>query len=156
MEFGFSYVGLIYLLMLTVPNLIWIKSQPQNYTAENENKLLVFCERVGQVIVAVTVLIFSGFNLKPLTPWSIWLIVSFAFMVMYECWWACYFKSQRKLKDFYRSFLGVPVAGASLPVAGFLLLAIYGKNLILTAGVILLGIGHIGIHLQHKRGLTDK
>ena len=27
-HFGFSYTGLIFLLMLTVPNLIWTKHQP--------------------------------------------------------------------------------------------------------------------------------
>jgi hypothetical protein len=39
-HFGFSYVGLIFLIMLMVPNIIWAKNQPQGYTAENENKVL--------------------------------------------------------------------------------------------------------------------
>ena len=33
----------------------------------------------------------------------------------------------------------------------FLLLAIYGKNIILGIAVVILGIGHIGIHLMHRR-----
>ena len=33
----------------------------------------------------------------------------------------------------------------------FLLLAVYGKNLVLGVAVLILGIGHIGIHLMHKR-----
>lgn len=28
-HFGFSYVGLIYLLMLFVPNIIWTKCKPE-------------------------------------------------------------------------------------------------------------------------------
>jgi hypothetical protein len=32
-----------------------------------------------------------------------------------------------------------------------LLLAIYGRNPLLFAAGIILGIGHIGIHLQHRR-----
>ena len=28
MHFGFSYVGLIFLLLLMVPNMIWSKNQP--------------------------------------------------------------------------------------------------------------------------------
>lgn len=33
----------------------------------------------------------------------------------------------------------------------FLLLSIYGKNLFLFISVIILGIGHIGIHLNHNK-----
>lgn len=52
--------------------------------------------------------------------------------------------------DFYSSLLGVPVAGATLPVAAFFLLAVYGKNIFLALAVIILGVGHIGIHLTHR------
>lgn len=31
MHFGFSYVGLIYLIMLMVLNIIWTKKQPKSY-----------------------------------------------------------------------------------------------------------------------------
>ena len=42
MNFGFSYVGLIYLAMLTIPNLIWTGNKPENYGryAGNENRVL--------------------------------------------------------------------------------------------------------------------
>ncbi len=51
--------------------------------------------------------------------------------------------------------LGIPVAGATLPVLAFLLLAIYGKNIILGAAVVILGIGHIGIHLTHRKEIEE-
>ncbi len=31
MNFGFSYVGLIYLLMLFIPNILWSKNKPKDY-----------------------------------------------------------------------------------------------------------------------------
>ncbi len=42
MHFGFSYVGLIYLVMLMVPNIIWAKNKPKDYEkyVVNENKVL--------------------------------------------------------------------------------------------------------------------
>ena len=49
--------------------------------------------------------------------------------------------------------LGIPVAGASLPVIAFLLLAVYGKSIPLLIAVVILGIGHIGIHINHKKEL---
>lgn len=148
---GFSYIGLIYLLMLTIPNLIWTRKQPQNYDSHNENRVLLYFERIGQVLVTCTVLIFSDFNINTFSSWSIWLIISFILMIMYECWWIRYFRSKRTLKDFYSSFLGVPVAGATLPVIAFFLLGVYGKVIWLMVSVIILGIGHIGIHLQHLK-----
>ena len=47
--------------------------------------------------------------------------------------------------------LCVPDAGAEVPVLAFLSLAVYGKNIILGVAVLILGIGHIGIHLIHKK-----
>jgi hypothetical protein len=72
-------------------------------------------------------------------------------MIPYEVFWTRYFRSEKTMKEFYSSILAIPVAGATLPVLAFLLLAIYGKNIILGIAVVILGIGHIGIHLMHRR-----
>lgn len=151
MQFGFSYIGLIYLLMLFVPNLLWTKQQPKDYEKYqgNENKALLILERMGEVLVTCLVLIFSDFNLRPWTGWSWWLLLSFLLMLLYEVFWVRYFHSKKTLEDFYSSLLGIPVAGATLPVLSFFLLAIYGKNILLAAATLILGIGHIGIHLSH-------
>lgn len=156
MHIGFSYVGLIYLVMLMLPNIIWTKHQPKDYDkyVGNENKALLACERIGEVLVSCAALIFSDFNIKPWSPWSLWLIVSFLVMVLYEVYWVRYFRSEQTMQDFYSSLLGISVAGATLPVLAFLLLAIYGKNIILGIAVVILGIGHIGIHLMHKREIS--
>lgn len=155
MNFGFSYVGLIYLIMLFVPNLFWTNYEPENYDkyVKNENKILKIFEGIGQVLVTCIVLIFKDFNVL-LSVWTIWLVLSFLFMVLYEIYWVRYFKSERRLQDFYSSLLGIPVAGATLPVVAFLLLGIYGKNLLLIIAAIILGIGHIGIHMTHKKEIS--
>ena len=153
MEFGFSYVGLIYLIMLMVPNIIWSRNLPEGYAehAGNEDRRLLIMERIGEVSVSCIVLIFSDFNIRTDSPWCLWLPVSFAFMVMYELYWIRYFRSSRTMADMYSSFMGIPVAGATLPVIAFGLLAVYGLNPILGIAVIILGIGHIGIHVNHRR-----
>jgi len=153
MNFGFSYVGLIYLAMLFVPNLFWTKYKPENYDKyiKNENKILKIFESTGQVLVTCIVLVFKDFNIKFGSFWIIWLAVSFLFIVLYEIFWVRYFRSEKTMKDFYSSLLGIPVAGATLPVIAFLLLGIYGKNIPLILAAIILGIGHIGIHMSHKK-----
>lgn len=152
---GFSYMGLIFLLMLIIPNLIWTKHQPKEYSSQNENQVLLVFERVGQVLVVCTALIFSDFNLRPWSTWTLWLMAAVVLMLVYEGWWVRYFNSQKTLADFYSSFCGIPVAGATLPVAAFFLLGIYGKVVWLLISTVILGVGHIGIHLQHRKDLDD-
>lgn len=153
---GFSYVGLLFMAMLMVPNLIWMKKQPQGYSAKNENKILVVLERVGEALTTCCALLFSDFNLQEFSKWTLWLVAAFILMIMYEIWWVRYFKSEQKLSDFYSSFLGIPVAGATLPVMAFFLLGIYGKVVWMFIACIVLGIGHIGIHLQHRKEIMKK
>lgn len=152
---GFSYIGLLFLLLLFIPNLIWTRNLPQNYSSEHESKVLLFFERIGEVLTCCCALLFSDFNLRPWTSWTWWLIAAFLLMSMYEFWWIRYFKSERKLNDFYSSFLGIPVAGASLPVLAFFLLGIYGRVIWMPLSATLLGIGHIGIHLQHRKEINS-
>lgn len=153
-HFGFSYIGLLFLLLLFVPNLIWAKNKPQGYTAENENRILLLFERTGEALTCCCSLIFTDFNIRPWTAWSLWLAAALFLMLLYELWWVRYFRSTRKLTDFYSSFLGVPVAGATLPVAAFFLLGIYGKVIWMLIAASILGVGHIGIHMQHQKGLS--
>ena len=157
MHFGFSYVGLIFLLMLFVPNFLWTKHQPKDYEkyASNENKILLALERVGEVAVTALVLVFRDFNVQGRNLHLLWLIGALALMLLYECFWIRYFRSGHTMRDFYSSLLGIPVAGATLPVIAVLLLAVYGRNPILFAAGIVLGIGHIGIHLNHQKEVSQ-
>lgn len=153
-HFGFSYIGLLFLLLLFIPNFIWTKKMPQGYTPENEKKFLLFFERTGEILTCCCALAFSDFNIHEWNAWSLWLVAAFVFMFLYELWWIRYFQSERKLTDFYSSFVGIPLAGATLPVIAFFMLGIYGKVIWMLIVVSILGIGHIGIHIQHKHTQT--
>jgi hypothetical protein len=160
-HFGFSYIGLIYLLMLFIPNIVWAKRQPEGYAdlAKNENKIFLVFERAGQVMVTVTAVIFSDYNPTEFSAWTAWLIVSGVMMLLYETAWVRYF-FKPTLKSFYGSFLLIPIPLASLPVFAFLLLGIYGKVIWLIISSVIIGIGHIGIHIQHlktiKKGAANE
>ena len=150
---GFSYIGFLFLLMLFIPNIIWSKGKPQGYTSEKENKILLFFERLGEVLTCCCSLVFSDFNIHKWTLWSLWLIAAFILMIMYEAWSMRYFRSERKLSDFYSSFFGIPLAGATLPVIAFFMLGIYGKVVCMLIATLILGIGHIGRSNQHKKSI---
>ena len=153
---GFSYIGLLFLLLLLVPNLLWIRNQPRGYDFKGENRALLLLERVGEVGVSCFALMFSDFDLRPWSPWSLWLALAALLMGLYEYWWIRYFRSERTLADFYTSLLGIPVAGATLPVFAFFCLGVYGKVIWMLAAVVILGIGHIGIHLGHRKELDQR
>ena len=138
-HFGFSYVGILYLLMLFVPNILWTKYLPEGYedSAKKENKVLLTFERIGEVLTCVIVLVFYDFNPRK-TIWVTWLVISFVFMILYEIYWIRYFKSEHTMMDMYSSLFGIPVAGATLPIISFVFLGIYGSNVFLLVSVIIL------------------
>ena len=156
-HFGFSYVGLIYLLMLFIPNIVWAKNRPVGYEqyTGNENKFLMTLERIGEILVCICALVFSDFNIRK-TYWAGWLVLSFLFMVLYEIYWIRYFRSEKSMKEFYRSLIGFKVPEASLPVITFFLLGIYGSNAPMLISAIILGIGHIEIHILHRNEVYGK
>lgn len=155
-HFGFSYIGLLYLLMLYIPNGLWAKNKPIGYSPVGENKVLLILERTGQVLSTVSILLFKDYEPKSFEIWILWFIASFILMLLYVVNWIRYFRSERTVKDFYSSILGIPVPGATLPVLAFLLLGIYGKVIWLGISSIVLGIGHIGIHINHSIDIDNE
>lgn len=154
MQFGFSIVGVAFLAMLFVPNIRWAKNQPQGYDeiAAREDKTLLALERAGQVLTTTSAVVFvcpQGFSL----PWLLWLLAAILLMVLYEVAWVRYFKDGEKLDGMYQPLGPIPVPIASLPVAAFLLLGIWYQSPIAAISAVILGIGHIGIHLGHLREL---
>lgn len=152
MDFGFSFVGLIFLVMLFVPNILWSRYQPEDYEkfSKNENRILLVLERIGEVLVTCLVLLTA---IK--FSWSLVLAIAFTLMIIYEFYWLRYFKGNHTMKDMYSSFLAIPLPGATLPVLAIFLLGIYANNVFLIISAIILGIGHIGIHYNHKKELNS-
>ena len=158
MRFGFSWAGLVFLLMLYVPNILWARRKPEGYdeASEKENRTLLAFERTGEALVSALMLFSGDPAPKGAGLRVLWLAAAFALMLLYEAWWIRYFRSERTMADFYRGILGIPVAGATLPVAAVLLFAVYCKNPLLFIAGVVLGIGHIGIHLGHRRDIERK
>lgn len=152
-HFGFSYIGLLFLLMLMVPNMIWSKNKPENYDTyvKNEKKGFLLFERTGEILVTCQALILRDWNINKISGWTVWLLIAFLCMIFYEIYWLRYFKSTKTMKDMYCSLFGIPVAGATLPVLAFFFLGIYGKNIFFILSTGILGVGHISIHWNHKK-----
>ena len=144
MNFGFSFVGAVFLIMLFIPNIIWNSYRPIGHSSEGENKILRIFEKIGQVSVVFFAL-FCG------NDFSLVVVISAILMILYEIYWIRYFRSNLTLKDMYGNLGIILVPGATLPVLAFLCLGIACYNPLLIISSIILGIGHIGIHLNHKK-----
>ena len=154
---GFSYTGLLFLVLLMVPHLLWARRPPEGYSGEGENRVLLLLERAGEVCASCSLLIFSDLNpRREAGLWNLWLAAALALMGLYEYWWIRYFRSERKLEDFYGSLWGIPVPGAVLPVAALAVMGIYGKVIWVLLSAAILGVGHIGIHLRHRREIIRR
>ncbi len=149
-KLGFSYVGALFLIMLLVPNFVFVKNKPRGYSTDGENRVLLLLERVGEVMTTVCALCFKSFNPHGPSLRGVLLALAFAGMILYEIWWIRYSRSGRELKDFYSGLWGIPLAGATLPVAAFILLGLYGDVPLMLISAAVLGVGHIGIHMGHK------
>ena len=154
MRFGFSIVGVIFLAMLFIPNIRWAKNQPLGYEelSRRENKVLLAFERIGQVLATTSAVVFvcpKGFSL----PWLLWLMAAFLLMLLYEVAWARYFRGGEKLDGMYQPLGPIPVPIATLPVAALALLGVWYQSPVAVIAAVILGIGHIGIHLGHLREL---
>ena len=157
-KWGISVVGIVFLLMLFTTNIIWSKNQPEGYeeASKRENKVLLSLERAGEALVSTLVLIDRRLDSFSLSPRSGCMILALILMILYELYWRKYFRSSRTLADMYSDYCGFPLAGASLPVFAVFLLGIYACNVFLTAAAVILGIGHIGIHLMHKKDIEKE
>ena len=61
-DFGFCITGVVFLLMLFVPNIMWTRKGNQSDTLKvqkKKNKVLLMFERIGQVIVSTSLVIFQ-------------------------------------------------------------------------------------------------
>lgn len=159
--FGFGYVGLIFMLLLIIPNLFWVKFKPDGYEnyVHNENKVLGVLEKIGEVGATVLLVFFKDCNLHAFFSKSyvilpvlfLYILLAFILMVLYEIYWIRYFISKRTMKDFYRGIAGIPLAGAVIPVISLFILGLYSRNIAIIAVSVILGIGHIGIHYGHSK-----
>ena len=87
-------------------------------------------------------------------PWLLWLMAAFLLMLLYEVAWVRYFRGGERLDGMYQPLGPIPVPIASLPVAALALLGIWYQSPITVIAAMILGVGHIGIHLEHLRELS--
>lgn len=145
-SFGFCISGLVILLMLFVPKLLW--GRKPEAPIRKEKRFLRTLGCIGQVGIAACLLLFTDFDpcIKHLAGGVyfnmrifFWVLALVA-MILYVCHWV-----SGRGKCASASFAGFPVARATLPTIAMVLLGIYSGNGAMLAFAALYGIGQIGM-----------
>ena len=152
---GFSFVGLVYLILMFAPNILWMRAAKEPPKLIKEPVALVWMERIGQVGIVVCALMFRDYDRLTLSPRLFLLFGAFLLLILYDLWWLRCFKNGLREEDLYSTFLGIPIAGAILPVAGLLLLGLYGGVIWTILASVILGAGHIPISYLNWKDLQN-
>lgn len=151
-RFGFSWLGVAFVVALFLPNIIWAKNRPRNADPQwGQSSVALGLERLGQILVCAAAITCARLQLGTWRSASWMIVAAAALMVAYEVWWARYFKEHRNDPGFYSGFIYIPVSGAFLSLGSFLLLGIFAQDLLLIASVGVLAIGRAGVDQAHKK-----
>lgn len=96
-------MGIVFLLMLFIPNIIWSKNTPQGYdeSAKRESKCLLAFERTGEALVSALLPTDRRLDKFSISPRLGYIMLPLILMVLYELYWLRYFRSSRTLADMY-------------------------------------------------------
>lgn len=149
MKFGFSIVGLIVFIIPMLINILYFMLPPANIdnNEEKNNKFLELIEQGSRVLFAIAICFFisnTELNYK-----SSLLYVSIIFLILYYIVWIRYFMNGRDIKILGEKFMFVPMPLAVFPVLYFLFAALWMKNYVAFAIMIIFGIAHNIISYQN-------
>lgn len=159
-KLGFSFTGMLCLVMFIIPKLLWEKkSRAEGFKINTRNKVLSVMAQFGQVAVIVVLLVFKSSDpyIRLLEEgiyfdWKIiiW-VTALVAMNLYLVRGIVCVCSKKKRRDLYSFFAGFPVAGALMPAISAFLLGLYSMNLILMAVSVIWGTGFIGTRINRLR-----
>lgn len=151
-RFGFSWLGVAFVVALFVPNIVWARRRPRSADPQwGQSTVMLSLERLGQVLICAAAITCAKLQLGPWRAASQLVVAAAIFMLAYEVWWFRYFKAHRGDPGFYTGFQYIPMSGASLSLASFLLLGIFAQDLLLIASVGILAIGRAGVDQEHRK-----
>lgn len=79
-------------------------------------------------------------------------------MLLYEIYWIRYFRSEKNHAGFLWQPAGYSHPGRHTPPHRrlFAFGGLWKKNIVLAVSVLILGVGHIGIHLMHLKAIPPR
>ena len=138
MQYGFSYMGFLFLFFLMAPSFYW--ANLPGYSQYRSHKKWVFAalDRAGLTAMFPITLIFKNYDYQGMDLYLIFLILAWLFMILYYVHWI------RCCRHHCTPISLGKLPLTLLPVLSMLFLSIYGRSLWLFLAAAVYGIGHVG------------
>lgn len=148
MQYGFSYMGFLFLLFLMAPSFYW--ANLPGYTQYRSHKKWVFAalDRAGLTAMFPVTLIFKNYDYRGPEPQLIFLILGGLCMLFYYLHWIRCCRQHCAPMSLGKIPLTV------LPVLSMVFLSIYGHSLWLFLAAAVYGIGHVGGVTQEPQAFS--
>lgn len=141
--FGFSWKGLVLVLLPLLPNLLFfLQPAPAATTNLKDGGLFVNILEHGGRIVFYILMVTLTYK-KADKNQAILLTIMAACLIIYFLLWARYFVKGREFSLLFDQVLGIPIPMALFPILFYLLSAIYLGNMPACLALILFAFGHI-------------
>lgn len=136
MQYGFSYMGFLFALLVVGPSFYWINLKGYEGYWARKSGIFQGMERIGLTASLCVMLIFRNYNYQGVNGWLLFLVLAWIFLLLYELHWIlCRKRGQ------------LPVVLGRVPMTvlsglALLFLGIYGRSLYLVLSALLYGVGH--------------
>lgn len=140
---GVHYKGILVVLLLLLPNILFCIFPPQN-TIKNTSSVPVFftiIEQIGRIACFIVPIVFGKKIAEQKNSYLVILMVV-CLLIYYICW-ILYFANGREYYDLFKPLGFIPIPMAIFPLMYLLLLGIWVKSPIFITPAILFSIGHI-------------
>jgi hypothetical protein len=140
---SFSIPALIVLLVILIPNLLFLVFPPKDMPGQLKNGgvLLNIMEQGGRILFFV-IFPFTARTTAPV-GFSLYLCLAILFAFLYELLWLRYFHNQRAFRCLFGPVLGIPVPMALFPILSFAFAAGWLSAYWALIPLAAFGIGHI-------------
>lgn len=149
---GFSFFGLIIVILIIIPNIIYMLKFPPKNVPRNliePNIIYTILERTGQ-IGCLTLLVITPDNFQFKSSILLISLIMICIVIYYGLWIRYIVKGQQYMY-LWKPFYIIPIPLAILPIIIFLIVSILNKSILISLVTIIFAIGHITISLNNYK-----
>lgn len=153
---GFSIPGLILVVTILAPNLLYATFPPRNVpqTGRDAGPVFGLLEQIGRV-ACLGLLVFSGRTLDEGASSLPWFVLACVSIAMYYAVWIRYFSHGRKSSLLLAPLGVVPIPLAIFPVLAFGFSALWSESPWFGLAVLLFAVGHVSNTWRAYRTTTS-
>jgi hypothetical protein len=153
---GFSLVGFIIVVVIMIPNLLYIKYPPKELPTDLKDVSILYTilERSGQGAFFIILIVSKNNYQDP--KLNILFLLMFICIIVYYYLWLRYALRGTYFSQLFEPLWIIPIPMAIFPVLAFGFAALWGSSIYLGAAVVMFAIGHFTNSWNNYKRSKDK